>query len=208
MFARIVMYVGIADFLSFCAVSLVFGDASNGYTRGGQYFLGNQGVYKEVSQFVWELSRLHALSVFVTFPLAIVAESTSERTSVIRRPSGPREEAEAAARVHIVRSSGARLAAARLNGSRLPVSVYPAGIIVSTYLGGDPSAILSSEVLSLGVSRSFGRLTRLLVIEHASRGVASPLYVAQAPQSDRARAIERITGKSLPPQPRRRRDGT
>lgn len=60
------------NFLIFAAVAYhLRGDALSGKIEAGQYFLSYKGSYTEVSKQVFEYSRMHALSVVVTFPIAI-----------------------------------------------------------------------------------------------------------------------------------------
>jgi hypothetical protein len=54
------------------------GDAFNGYTRDGRYFLGMYGKYTEVTQEVFESSRRHAISVFVSGAITFVAAVWSQ----------------------------------------------------------------------------------------------------------------------------------
>jgi hypothetical protein len=64
--------IGIANFFWFFVESLSLGgDALNGYVRGGHYYVASHGSYTEVSAAAWNWSRVHALSLFVTHPLAI-----------------------------------------------------------------------------------------------------------------------------------------
>ena len=49
------------------------GDAFNGRVEGGHYFLGSHGDFVEVSHAVWVYSRVHVISNFVTFALAVMA---------------------------------------------------------------------------------------------------------------------------------------
>ena len=51
---------------------LLGGDAFNGRMEGGHYFLGSNGNLVEVSHAVWVYSRIHMISNFVTFGLAII----------------------------------------------------------------------------------------------------------------------------------------
>ena len=72
-FFAIVWIVAIGNFLGFAAVSRwLGGDALNGRIEDGRYFLNQNGRLMEVSQSVFEYSRWHARSLFVTHPLAIV----------------------------------------------------------------------------------------------------------------------------------------
>jgi hypothetical protein len=65
--------IAITNFFSFVIVSLIIGgDAWNGYESGGHYFLSEKGRLTEVTRGVWEYSRWHLFSVFVTHLLAAI----------------------------------------------------------------------------------------------------------------------------------------
>jgi len=65
--------IGFVNFFWFLTESMSLGgDAINGYQRDGHYFLGNKGSYTEVTKSVWEWSRIHAESVWITHPLALL----------------------------------------------------------------------------------------------------------------------------------------
>ena len=49
------------------------GDAFNGRRENGHYFLAMNDTEREVSKAVYDFSRWHATSVFVTFGLAMLA---------------------------------------------------------------------------------------------------------------------------------------
>jgi hypothetical protein len=69
-----VFFLAMANFFAFCALSVHFGgDAVNGYTRDGHYFLGAHGHYREVSEQIFNYSLRHAHSVWITHPLGIFA---------------------------------------------------------------------------------------------------------------------------------------
>ena len=70
---KIVWAVAMVNFASFCAISIYFGgDAVNGYESGGRFFLASHGRYTEVSGALFTYSRIHAYSVFVTHPAALL----------------------------------------------------------------------------------------------------------------------------------------
>jgi hypothetical protein len=48
------------------------GDALNGRIKDGRFYLGDHGHFTEVSQRFFEYSRIHALSVFILTPIAIL----------------------------------------------------------------------------------------------------------------------------------------
>jgi hypothetical protein len=49
------------------------GSAVNGKVEAGKYFLGEHGKYTEVSRSVYDSSRIHTYSLFITHPMAIIA---------------------------------------------------------------------------------------------------------------------------------------
>lgn len=65
--------VAIVNFVTYAVIaSIIGGDAMNGYAAGGHYFLGNKGHFTEVSRGLWEYSKWHTVSIFVTHPLAFI----------------------------------------------------------------------------------------------------------------------------------------
>lgn len=87
---RFFCWLALVNFGSFIIVSLVLGgDALNGTARDGHYYLDQKGTYTEVSRGVFVYSVIHALSLFVTHPLAIVTMFKA-RSRVRRSASGYR----------------------------------------------------------------------------------------------------------------------
>ncbi|HEV7515234.1 MAG TPA: hypothetical protein VGR07_02935 [Thermoanaerobaculia bacterium] len=69
-----VRLVAFVNFALLCVGAWWFGgDAFNGRVEGGHYFLGSHGDLVEVSHAVWVYSRVHVISNFVTFALALIA---------------------------------------------------------------------------------------------------------------------------------------
>ncbi len=69
-----VRFVAFVNLALLCAGAWWFGgDAFNGHEEGGHYFLGSHGDLVEVSHVVWVYSRIHVISNFVTFGLAVIA---------------------------------------------------------------------------------------------------------------------------------------
>jgi len=65
--------LGFLNFASFFAVALFLGgDAINGKIEAGRYYLCSHGRYTEVSQSVFNYSKLHVYSVFITHPLGML----------------------------------------------------------------------------------------------------------------------------------------
>jgi hypothetical protein len=61
------MAIAYINFFSFVTISLVIGgDAWNGYASHDHYFLSEKGHLTEVTRGVWEYSRWHLLSVWMT----------------------------------------------------------------------------------------------------------------------------------------------
>lgn len=71
--AGILIGIATLNFIAFFIVAIcVGGDAINGKTEGGHYFVADHGKLTEVSRALWIYSRIHACSVMVTYPVAIV----------------------------------------------------------------------------------------------------------------------------------------
>ena len=65
--------VCLTNFAVFFTAALVLGgDAINGKAEGGRYFLANHGKLTEVSREVYDYSRYHAISLFITHPIAFL----------------------------------------------------------------------------------------------------------------------------------------
>jgi hypothetical protein len=76
-----VLLLAVVNFLAFAIFSSILGgDALTGKIEDGHYYLRYRGKYTEVSPAVFQYSRLHALSLFVTFPLGIFAAFSSYGT--------------------------------------------------------------------------------------------------------------------------------
>jgi hypothetical protein len=66
--------IGIVNFAVFFIGSIYFGgDAVNGYSCKGHYFLGSHGRYTETTKAVYTYSRWHVYSLFITHPAAMLA---------------------------------------------------------------------------------------------------------------------------------------
>lgn len=65
---------GFVNFFSFIVVSIYLGgDAMNGRTEAGRYFLSEHGRLHEVPKTVFTYSLWHARSLFLSHPLVILA---------------------------------------------------------------------------------------------------------------------------------------
>jgi hypothetical protein len=66
--------VGLLNFLAFGIIATCLGgDAVNGRTENGRYFLSSHGKDIEVSRAVFNYSRIHVYSVWITHPLALLS---------------------------------------------------------------------------------------------------------------------------------------
>src|SRR5690349_3539988 len=71
---KVIGVVGIIDFAIFFVIALIIGgDAINGHEVAGHYYLANHGQLTEVSHLVFIYSQIHATSLFITHPLAMIA---------------------------------------------------------------------------------------------------------------------------------------
>jgi hypothetical protein len=70
--ALIAIAIGFVNFWWFFAETAALGgDALNGYTSDGHYYVVSHGTYTEVNRGAWEWNRVHAASLFVTHPAAM-----------------------------------------------------------------------------------------------------------------------------------------
>jgi hypothetical protein len=76
-------YLAIINFGIFAIFALYLGgDAVNGKIYNGHYFLGNHGRYTEVAKIVFDYSKWHVYSVWLTMPIAIVSRILFDRNKV------------------------------------------------------------------------------------------------------------------------------
>jgi hypothetical protein len=161
--AGAVVVLGFLNFLWFFAESAKAGDALNGYVRDGHYFLSSHGRATEVSREAWDWSRVHALSVFVTHPLALLGGAYLVFTQAFPSMIGGSRRPDDRLRVERILSSGnvlaatrtgGRLGALRLSRGLVRVEVRPGGLVV-TPLAMTPIGIDASDIV--GVEQSQAR---------------------------------------------------
>ncbi len=71
---KIVFVLAFVNFAGFWLGAVYLGgDALNGGIRNGRYFLMSHGTYREVSESVFNYSKWHARSIWVTHPMAFAA---------------------------------------------------------------------------------------------------------------------------------------
>ncbi len=65
---------GFLNFMAFWLIAVTIGgDAINGQMTDGRFYLYNHGVLTEVSEPVFRYSYAHAISVWVTLPVSVLA---------------------------------------------------------------------------------------------------------------------------------------
>jgi len=70
---NVIIAVGLLNFASFAvSCAILGGDAVSGKIVGGRYYLGSHGRLTEVTREKFRYSQAHAISVFITYPLAIL----------------------------------------------------------------------------------------------------------------------------------------
>jgi hypothetical protein len=75
------------NFVAFLAISSgIGGDALNGKTVDGHFFLGDHGRFTEVTEAVFSYSGWHATSLFVTHPLGMLLLYILGKEYVRRNP--------------------------------------------------------------------------------------------------------------------------
>ena len=67
------LVLGIVNFAAFVLISLwIGGDALNGHTLNGHYFLSNHGQLTETTRVVFLYSEIHACSLFLSGPITLI----------------------------------------------------------------------------------------------------------------------------------------
>jgi hypothetical protein len=182
--ALIAIIVGFVNFFWFFGESVTMGDASQGYTEDGRYYLGNKGTYTEVDEAAWTWSVIHGTSIFVTHPLAMAGIAFMLlRYYFPSRMAGRAAAFEATERAHRIRESGSALFSGRLGGkvgeirfSRplLAVAVHPAGIVIKP-LAMAERTILASEIRAVTVGG--GVFGGRVEVAHAAMDTGSPFVI-------------------------------
>jgi hypothetical protein len=70
----LIVYLGVLNFMTFAVIGLLLGgDGLSGKVEAGHYYLGNHGVYTEMPGIIYWYSRVHGISVFVSWPFVMLA---------------------------------------------------------------------------------------------------------------------------------------
>lgn len=149
--------IGMLNFLWFMSETLPLNlIPSEGQAIGGHYFLWSKtnGGLVEVSRSFWAWSRFHETSLFVTWPLVMLALAYLVVAQLQTKMGGHVSPILAAERVRQVRSSGPLLASTRsagligslwLSRGLVRIQVYPAGIVLKPLFSAE-HAILATEI--------------------------------------------------------------
>ena len=204
-----VIFIVIAsvNFITFVAeAERLGGDALNGYERDGHFYVSSHGHAKEIDEETWRRYRAHAISVFLTHPMGMLAIgylllSYAFPAFIFRGTSAARAETE-----HAVRSSGTpwvtfrcggKIGRLNVGGPLLRVAVHPRGIRIKPVLMA-PFAIPASEIVQITVSDKW--LMRGIELQHCSPCVASPILLAvkdpRARRSGAAGGSQCLTSRS------------
>lgn len=74
MFCFLFIVLGIINFACFFAeTDKLGGDALNGYQKNGKYYVCGGSITTEVTEQEWEYNKVHAISLFITHPLAMAS---------------------------------------------------------------------------------------------------------------------------------------
>jgi hypothetical protein len=194
--------LGIANFLWFFVESQsIGGDALNGYVRDGHWFVGSHGAYREVPEGTWMWSRVHAISLLITHPLAIGAAAVFAYTGGSLHLGGLRgtaagrlQRAEWALAGEFVAAESARI---QLGGLTLPrrttITVTRRGIVAR--VGWECLSVLASELRDVFETTSQGRYR--LSIGHDGIDVPSPLILGVERSGPVAAAIRALPASAV-----------
>ncbi len=207
--ALALVVIGFVNFFWFMAESSrLGGDALNGYQEDGHYYVSRypHGAGREVSQSDWERSRIHAISVPVTHPLAMLGMGYLLFTVVFPAMTGMRNGKVSGLSGRSSVELGPVLASARtwgrvgnlsLSWPLLAVSVFQDAVLVHPIFM--PKVIIKgSEITRIGIdTKAFSAGIR---VDHVSPEAVSPLVLGESPKGPVARAIEAMTGMTFLPQ--------
>jgi hypothetical protein len=192
--AALLFVLGMGNFVWFASdSSRLGGDAAAGKIEDGRYYVGNRGIYHEVTREQWEQSKQHTASLLISHPLAMFGAAYLLIGWIFPLAMG-RVRPETPLRIEQVRASGPMVASAwigarvgwvNFRGPLLRVSVYPSGILFQPILM-PGRAILASELVAVEHERpGFGGLRAArLIIRHTAPDLRRTviLYVGERDQ--------------------------
>ena len=158
--ALVVVVVGFLNFLWFMSETIPLNlIPSDGRVIDGHYFLWSKthGGYVEVNRSFWEWVRLHEPTLFLSWPLVMLAAGYLVFAHLSRSAAGQASAIDSSERVRHVRASGPLLAAGRSGGligrawfSRplLRIQAYPGGVVVKPPFMAE-QAVLAGEIIAV-----------------------------------------------------------
>ena len=200
--------VGFVNFFAFFVISTrLGGDALNGYERDGHYYVSSQGRATEVSEIQWRLSRLHAISIWITHPLAMAAMAYLLFNHVFPSMMYRATNRELAEAEQAVRRSGTPLASIccggrigngnmNYRGPLVHAEVYPGGILVKPIFQA-PFALATSDIASVHFKPEWW--DKGVEIAHTSPQVTSPIFLRCSGDDPFMTALRKITSTRAEP---------
>lgn len=159
------------------------GDALNGYERDGRYYVSSRGRATEVTEGQWRRSRAHAISVWITHPLAMVSMAYLLFQHVFPSFTYRASKEAIAGAADDVRRSGPQLAktacsgrvgGVNYSGPTIHAAAYPGGIVIKP-LFQSPFASAASAITDVRASREWW--VKGIEIVHTSAQVTSPIFL-------------------------------
>ena len=202
--AFLAIVLGFINFFWFLAESAALGgDGLAGYARDGHHYVASHGTYTEVSEAVWTWSRIHAVSVFITHPLALAGMAYMLFRFVFpSMMAGPTSQPGTDERAGRIRGSGHVLASGRtagrvgevsFSGPLLDVSVYPDGVLIKPVFM-PAHAILASEIVRVTAKR--GVFGQRVEVAHTGADSTSPFVIFGSGDSPLVKAIKAIASQA------------
>jgi hypothetical protein len=200
-----IVVTGVLGLTFFAETLALGGDALNGRVVDGHYYVSNKGAYTEVTADQWNLSRIHGIAMFVSFPFGMVGMAfllfryvfPYVITGQAARPASPQVAAIRAAGWPVwAGSPGGVVGGVNFTIAMLGVAVYPTGLLLSPRFM-TPFVVRADEIRGVRFGRRL--MTSTIEIDHASTEVASPILIYGGRDSAQAEAISRLADGTLEP---------
>lgn len=180
----IAIVIGFANFFWFISeATQLGGDALNGYENNGKYFVCAHGKCKEVTETVWRINRLHAISVLITHPLALIsmgylllqyffpAMMYGEERKILK------DKVSTVSKSRIVieptKCSG-KIGWVSFRGPLLKVTIYDDGILFEPKFM-PAFAVFDNEISNIEHKKTL--FSNRIELSHLSKAVASPIVL-------------------------------
>jgi hypothetical protein len=193
--------IAVVNFIGFVAeTGRLGGDALSGYERDGHFYVSSHGDAKEVDEHTWRRNRIHAISMFATHPLGMLAMGYLLvqhifPAFIFRGTREARAESERAVRASgtpwATFRCGGRIGILNIGGPLLRVSVHPGGLWIKPILM-PPFAIAAFELVEVKLAEKW--LVRGIEVGHSSLCVVTPIILAPIKDSATMAALHRLAG--------------